>query len=96
VDKVMGVSADENKNVDISGEAMNWTNPSHRFSALPDKSADATFTEVVGMDANGNLGKIGSRAIVGKLQSATNADINTLFNTLNGAYTSSARIVANV
>ncbi|WP_291072009.1 phage baseplate protein [Empedobacter sp. UBA5637] len=57
VDKVMGVAPDTNKNVDISGVAMNWTNPSQRFSALPDKSADETYELFALFDSDGNLAK---------------------------------------
>ncbi|ADX66825.1 hypothetical protein [Weeksella virosa] len=94
VDTVMGVSADENKNVDISGVAMNWTNPSHRFSAIPDKSADATFTEVVGMDESGNIGKIGGVALINKVLELQNDDpaLISLFYKLNGNFASSSRI----
>ena len=57
VEKVMGVAPDTNKNVDISGVAMNWTNPSQRFSALPDKSADETYELFALFDSDGNLAK---------------------------------------
>ena len=95
VDKVMGVAPDASKNVDISGIATNWTNASQIFSGLADKSADATFTEIFGSDSNGNMAKVGSSAIVGKLQNASQVEINTLFNILNGAYVGVSAIAVN-
>ena len=55
VDKVMGVAPDNNKNVDISSVATNWTNASQRFSGLVDKSADATYNLFPVFDSNKNL-----------------------------------------
>lgn len=75
VDKVMGVSPDVNKNVDISGVAMNWTNASQRMSTLPNKSADATFNQFVILDNNGNLGKADNaiNALTNTMRVATDA-----------------------
>ena len=56
VDKVMGVAPDANKNVDISGVAMNWTNASQRWSALPNKSGGDTYNKVMVLDADGKAG----------------------------------------
>ena len=36
----------------------NWSNPSVRYSGLVDKSADATFNSLMGLDNNGNVGKL--------------------------------------
>ena len=55
VNKVMNVAPDANKNIDISGVAMNWTNSSQRFSRLLDKSADATYNKVAVLDSANNL-----------------------------------------
>lgn len=52
---VNGVKADENGRVDISGVAMNWTNPSQRFSGLVDKSSDVTYNRVL---VTNNIGQI--------------------------------------
>ena len=56
VDTVMGVQAGANKNVDISGVAMNWTNASQRWSALPNKSGGDTYNRVMVLDADGKAG----------------------------------------
>lgn len=56
VDKVMGVSPDANKNVDISGVAMNWTNESHTWSAIPNKSGEDTYNKVMVLNADGQAG----------------------------------------
>ena len=41
----------------------NWTDPSQRFSGLLDKSADATYNQLLGVDATGNLAKVGLNAV---------------------------------
>ena len=56
VDTVMGVQAGANKNVDISSVAMNWTNASQRWSALPNKSGENTYNKVMVLDADGKAG----------------------------------------
>lgn len=73
VDKVMGVAPDASKNVDISGQAMNWTNASQRMSALVSKHNDATYNRLLGMDANGNLNEVGLPAITNEISKATDA-----------------------
>ena len=73
VDKVMGVSPVANKNVDISGVAMNWTNAQQRMSSLVSKHNDATFNRILGMDANGNLNEVGLLAITNEMSKATDA-----------------------
>lgn len=55
--KVMNIEPDGNDNFDFSGVPMNWTNSSHRFSGLVDKSADATFNQFALFDRNGYLAK---------------------------------------
>ena len=55
VDTVMRVAADGNKNVDISGVSMNWTNVAQRFSGLANKASDATYNLFPVFDSNRNL-----------------------------------------
>ena len=73
VDKVMGVFPDANKNVDISGVAMNWTHASQRMSALVSKHNDATYNRLLGMDANGNLNEVGLNAVTNAMSKSTDA-----------------------
>lgn len=73
VDKVMGVAPDANKNVDISGVAMNWTNASQRFSRLVDKSADAIYNQLLGVDSNGYVAKVGLNAVTNAMVKSTDA-----------------------
>ena len=73
VDKIMGVSPDENKNVDISGVEMNWTSPTQRFSAIPDKSADATYNQLLGVDSNGYAAKVGLNAVTNAMAKSSDA-----------------------
>ena len=73
VDTVMGVQAGANKNVDISSVAMNWTNASQRMSALADKSADATYNQLLGVDSNGYVAKVGLNAVTNAMVKSTDA-----------------------
>ena len=73
VDKVMGVFPDANKNVDISGVAMNWTHASQRMSALVSKHNDATYNRLLGMDANGNLNEVGLNAVTNAMSKSSDA-----------------------
>ncbi|MDM1548696.1 hypothetical protein HX096_12615 [Empedobacter falsenii] len=73
VDTVMGVAADGNKNVDISGQAMNWTNASQQMSALVSKHNDATYNRLLGMDSQGNLNEVGIYALTNEMSKATDA-----------------------
>ena len=73
VDKVMGVAPDANKNVDISGVAMNWTNAQQRMSALVSKHNNATYNRLLGMDVNGNLNEVGLPAMTNEMSKATDA-----------------------
>ena len=73
VDKVMGVAPDANKNVDISGVAMNWTNASQRMSALVSKHNDATYNRLLGMDSKGSLNEVGIYALTNEMSKATDA-----------------------
>ena len=70
---VQGLKADEKGRVDISGVAMNWTNPSQRFSGLTDKSADATFNRLLGMDVSGKLNEVGLYALTSAMAKASDA-----------------------
>ena len=73
VDTVMGVQAGANKNVDISGVAMNWTNAQQRMSALVSKHNDATYNRLLGMDVNGNLNEVGLPAMTNEMSKATDS-----------------------
>lgn len=75
VDTVMGVQAGANKNVDISGVAMNWTNASQKMSSLPDKSVDNTYNKLMILDVNGNLSSTDNaiNAFIKTLQTSTDA-----------------------
>ena len=73
VDKVMGVSPDVNKNVDISDVAMNWTNAGQRMSALVSKHNYATYNRLLGMDSQGNLNEVGIYALTNEMSKATDA-----------------------
>ena len=53
---VNGVKADDTGRVDISSVAMNWTNASQRWSALPNKSGENTYNKVMVLDADGKAG----------------------------------------
>ena len=76
VDTVMGVQAGSNKNVDISGVAMNWTNASQRWSALPNKSEDATYNQLLGVDSNGYAAKVGLNAVTNAMSKSSDAQKN--------------------
>lgn len=73
VDKVMGVAADGNKNVDISGIATNWTNAQQRMSALVSKHNDATYNRLLGMDDKGYVNEVGIYALTNEMSKATDA-----------------------
>ena len=73
VDKVMGVTPDANKNVDISGVAMNWTHPQQRYSGLVSKHNDVTYNRLLGMDANGNANEVGLPAMTNEMSKSTDA-----------------------
>ena len=98
VDKVMGVTPDTNKNVDISDVAMNWTHPSQRFSGLVDKSADATYNSIMGLDNSGNAAKItqSARLLEATLQGTTSEQALRIGNLLNGGNGSSGAISVNL
>ena len=88
VDTVMGVQAGANKNVDISSVAMNWTNASQRMSALADKSADATYNQLIGVDANGNLAKVNGKNVFINLPNILTESEKTAWKTkMNGGWT---------
>ena len=88
VDKVMGVSPDVNKNVDISGVAMNWTNAQQRMSALVSKHNDATYNRLLGMDSQGNLNEVGIYALTNTMKLATPSQRVALMKEMNGQYSS--------
>ena len=97
VDKVMGVSPDANKNVDISGVAMNWTNANQRFSGLVDKSADATYNALLGMDNQGKAGKLTAlgNVLESGLQTISSAQALRIGQLLNGGVGSSGTMSVN-
>ena len=88
VDKVMGVPPDANKNFDISGVAMNWTNASQRFSGILGKSADATFNALMGLDSNGIAAKVNGKVIFQNLPDFLTEAEKTAWKTkMNGGWT---------
>ncbi|MGV1019288.1 hypothetical protein ACTS9V_06550 [Empedobacter falsenii] len=70
---IQGVKADETGRVDISGIAWNYTNPSIRYSGLLDKSADATYNQLLGVDGNGYAAKVGLNAVTNAMAKSTDA-----------------------
>ena len=98
VDKVMGVAPDNNKNVDISGVATNWTHANQRFSGLVDRSSDATFNGIMGLDNSGNAAKItqSARLLEATLQGTTSEQALRIGNLLNGGNGSSGAISVNL
>lgn len=54
---INGVKSNENGRADIWGIANNWTNPHQQFSALEDKSNDATYNIIPIMNNVGNVAK---------------------------------------
>ena len=51
----------------------NWTDPSQRFSGLLDKSADATYNQLLGVDSNGYVAKVGLNAVTNAVVKSTDA-----------------------
>ena len=98
VDKVMGVAPDANKNVDFSGVALNWTHANQRFSGLADRSSDATFNGIMGLDNSGNAAKItqSARLLEATLQGTTSEQALRIGNLLNGGNGSSGAISVNL
>lgn len=70
---IQGVKADETGRVDISGIAWNYTSPSIRYSGILDKSADATYNNLLGVDSNGYTAKVGLNAVTNVMSKATDA-----------------------
>ena len=52
---------------------MIYSNPSQRFSGLVDKSADATYNRLLGMNSQGNLNEVGIYALTNEMSKATDA-----------------------
>ena len=97
VDKVMGVAPGANKNVDISGVAMNWTNSSHRYSGLLDKSADATFNQLLGVDSNGYAAKVNGKTVFINLPDILTESEKTAWKTkMNGGWTTQTMSVFSI
>ncbi|MDH1884232.1 hypothetical protein, partial [Empedobacter sp. GD03797] len=70
---IQGVKADETGRVDISGIAWNYTSPSIRYSGILDKSADATYNQLLGVDSNGNAAKVGLNAITNAMAKSSDS-----------------------
>lgn len=65
-----------------------WTNAQQRMSALPDKSADATYNRLIGIDSNGNLSKVdGKTVFVTQPDILTDLEKNSWRQRMNGGYT---------
>ncbi|WP_313214263.1 hypothetical protein [Soonwooa sp.] len=95
VDTVMNIAPDVNKNVDISGVNFNWTGQ-HRFSAIPDKKADLTYNNLAGVDAQGNLGKVGFPAVKSTFLEFTQAQVLELGQILNSGQGSEGAMSVNL
>ncbi|WP_282628810.1 hypothetical protein [Empedobacter sedimenti] len=70
---VNGVKANENGRVDISGIPWNFANSSIRYSGILDKSADATYNQLLGVDSNGYVAKVGLNAVTNAMVKSTDA-----------------------
>ena len=53
--------------------STNWTNPSQRMSGLLDKSADATYNQLLGVDSNGYVAKVGLNAVTNAVAKSSDA-----------------------
>ena len=51
----------------------NWGSPQQRFSGLEDKSSDATYNRLLGMNSNGNANEVGLPALTNEMSKATDA-----------------------
>ena len=78
--------------------ATNWTNASHRFSGLPNKSSDATYNQFALFDANGNLGRADKiyNAFYAGLQGITSEQALKIGHLLNGGAGSAGAISVNL
>ena len=70
---VQGVKADETGRVDISGIPWNYTSSNIRYSGILDKSADATYNQLLGVDSNGYVAKVGLNAVTNAMSKSTDA-----------------------
>ena len=68
---VQGVKADETGRVDISGIPWNYTSSNIRYSGILDKSADATYNQLLGVDSNGYVAKVGLNAVTNAMVKST-------------------------
>ncbi|MDM1042120.1 MULTISPECIES: hypothetical protein [Empedobacter] len=55
------------------GFPFNCSNPSIRYSGILDKSTDATFNDLLGVDSNGNTAKVGLNAVTNAMSKSTDA-----------------------
>ena len=55
------------------GFPFNCSNPSIRYSGLVDKSTDATFNQLLGVDSNGYAAKVGLNAVTNAMSKSTDA-----------------------
>ena len=53
--------------------STNWTNPSQRMSGLLDKSADAGYNQLLGVDSNGYVAKVGLNAVTNAMAKSSDA-----------------------
>ena len=51
----------------------NWESPQQKFSGLLDKSADATYNQLLGVDSNGNIAKVGLNAVTNAMSKSSDA-----------------------
>ena len=70
---VQGVKADETGRVDISGIPWNYTSSNIRYSGILDNSADATYNQLLGVDSNGYVAKVGLNAVTNAMTKSSDA-----------------------
>ena len=51
----------------------NWESPQQKFSGLEDKSADATYNQLLGVDSNGYVAKVGLNAVTNAMAKSSDA-----------------------
>ncbi len=78
------------------GFPFNCSNPSIRYSGLADKSADATFNQLLGVDSNGYTAKVGLNALTNAMSKSTDSQKDAWRNSLlktNENYSSAIPII---
>lgn len=95
VDKVMNITPDINKNVDISGIDYTWTGQ-HRYSNIQDKKADLTYNKIGGFDNSGNMAVVGFPAIKDTFAGFSQAQALEIGQIINGGSGSEGAMSVNL